>query len=114
MDTIIFSGNVGRDPEFKETDSYKQARFSVAVTHRVKGEKETEWRNVTIFGKSAEFVRDYVTKGRTVVVEGHPSVRVYKNKAGEPAAVMDVTASAIELIGSAARDGDGGEEPMPF
>lgn len=124
MDKIIFSGNCGKDAAYEERDGRETARFSVAVNHTVKGEKQTEWRNVTVFGKQSQFCRDWVKKGRTVIVEGRPSVRVYKNKLEETVATMDVLADRVELIGGK-QEGDTQhntapagpvvvDEPMPF
>lgn len=104
MDKIIFSGNVGKDTEYTEKDGQTISKFTVAVKHRRKGETETEWRNVTVFGKSAPFCRDYVKKGRTVLVEGRPSPRAYKNKLEEIVGTIDVVADNVELVGSANRD----------
>ena len=101
MDKIIFNGNVGKDAEYTEKDGRGMAKFTVAVTHRNHGERTTEWRNVTVFGKSSEFCRDWVKKGRTVIIEGRPSAHGYKNKLEEIAASIDVIADNVELIGSA-------------
>lgn len=101
MDKIIFNGNVGKDSEYSEKDGRGMARFTVAVTHKNKGEKVTDWRNVTAFGKLAEICRDYVKKGRTVIVEGRPSAHGYKNKLEEIVASIDVLADNIELVGTA-------------
>jgi single-strand DNA-binding protein len=101
MDKIIFNGNVGKDSEYSEKDGRGMARFTVAVTHKNKGEKVTDWRNVTAFGKLAEVCRDYVKKGRTVIVEGRPSAHGYKNKLEEIVASIDVLADNIELVGTA-------------
>lgn len=101
MDKIIFNGNVGKDASFEQKNGTNIARFTVAVTHKVKGEKETEWRNVTAFGKLAEICNSYVKKGRTVIVEGRPSAHGYKNKLEEIVASIDVLADNIELVGTA-------------
>lgn len=112
MDKIIFNGNVGKDAEYTEKDGRGMAKFTVAVTHKVKGEKVTEWRNVTAFGKLAEICRDWVKKGRAVIVEGRPGAHAYKNKLEELVASIDVTADNVEFVGSA-RDAGGGTAPNP-
>ncbi len=119
MDLIVFSGNVGKDAEYSEKDSRGMAKFSVAVNKKVKGEKVTEWRNVTVFGKTAEFCRDYVKKGRSVLVNGVPSVYAYKNKLEEIVGVMECVANTVELIGGkteqgAKPDAEGADGPLPF
>lgn len=111
MDRIIFNGNVGKDCEYSEKDGRGMAKFTVAVNHRVKGEKQTDWRNVTVFGKTAEFCRDYVRKGRTVLVEGRPSAHGYKNKLEEIVGCIDVIAETVDLIGGN-RDEAGQNAPV--
>lgn len=111
MDKIIFSGNVGKQPEFQSKDGKDYCRFTVAVNHKIRGEKTTEWRNVTVFGKQAEFVRQWVTKGRTVLIEGRPSAHGYKNNLEEIVASIDVIADSVELVGGGNREeaGHGGQ-----
>ena len=106
MDKIIFSGNLGADPKEQSTNDGKTlVKLSVAVTKKIKGEKVTEWRNVTCSGNTGKFCMDYLKKGRSVIVEGKPSPRAYKNKLEETVGVLDVWADNIEPIG-AARDGN--------
>lgn len=104
MNKAIFHANVGKDAEYTVKDGKGMAKFTVAVNHRAKnanGEWENvpEWRIVTVFGKTAEFCRDYVKKGKTVLIDGVPSPRWYKNKLEETVACIDVLANTVELIG---------------
>lgn len=100
MALIIVAGNVGQDTTYSEKDGRGMARFSVAESEKVKGEKVTVWYNCTVFGKSAEFCRDYVKKGRSVMVTGKPSARTYRNKLEEQIACIDIVANDVKLIGS--------------
>ena len=104
MDKIIFSGNVGKQPELQSKDGKDYCRFTVAVNHKIRGEKTTEWRNVTVFGKQVEFVKQWVTKGRTVLIEGRPSAHGYKNNLEEIVASIDVIADSVELVGGGNRE----------
>lgn len=99
MDTIIFTGNVGKDAEYTEKDGRGIAKFSVAVSKYINKEKTTSWRNVTVFGKQAEFCRDYIKKGRSVVITGEPFERAYKNRLEELVGCIDVIASRVEPVG---------------
>lgn len=105
MDKIIFSGNVGREPTVETKDGREYCKFTVAVNRKVKGEKQTDWRNVTAFGKQVDFIKQYVTKGRSVIVEGRPSAHAYKNKLEELVASIDVVADSVELVGGNKQDG---------
>lgn len=105
MDKIIFTGNVGKDTVVETKNGSTYAKFTVAVTHFSKGEKTTEWRNVVAFGKAAEYCQKYVTKGKTVLIDGRPTIRAYKNKLDEYVATMDVAVNTIECVGNK-HDGD--------
>lgn len=108
MALIIVAGNIGKDAEYSEKDGRGMARFSVAESEKVRGEKVTVWYNCTVFGKSAEFCRDYVKKGRSVMVTGKPSARTYRNKLEEQIATIDIVANDVKLFGSM-RDGEQGQ-----
>ena len=97
MKSIEIIGNVGKDPTYETKDNRGIAKFSVAVTSKKGGEKVTDWFGVTVFGKTADFVDQYVTKGRSVFVRGVPSARYYKNKLEEIVPVIDITANDVEL-----------------
>ena len=101
MDKIIFSGNLGSDPEQKTlNDGTVLTKLNVAVSRKVKGEKLTEWRSVTCTGSTGKFCMDYLKKGRSVLIEGRPSPRAYKNKLEELVGVIDVWANNVEPLGS--------------
>ena len=76
VNRVILIGNLGRDPEIRYTQGGEPiANFSLATneawTDR-SGQKQerTEWHRVEVFGKAAQVVRDYLSKGRQVYVEG--------------------------------------------
>jgi single-strand DNA-binding protein len=76
VNKAVLIGNLGRDPEIRYTQSGEPiANFSLATneswTDR-SGQKQerTEWHRVEVFGKTAQVVRDYLTKGRSVYIEG--------------------------------------------
>ena len=63
-------GNLGRDPEIKETkDGKKVATLSVAVTYKRKGDEETVWTRITVFGPQAEWITD-ARKGDFIIATG--------------------------------------------
>ena len=76
MHKITIIGHLGRDPEMKYTpDGQAVTTFSVAFSRKYKtaeGEprEETEWFNVSAWGKLAEVCNEYLTKGKQVYVEG--------------------------------------------
>lgn len=80
-------GNVGADPEIKSLQSGdKVANISLATSERWKdkqtGERKekTEWHRVVIFGKLAEVVEKYVTKGSKLYIEGKIQTRSWEQE----------------------------------
>ncbi|RYD70204.1 MAG: single-stranded DNA-binding protein, partial [Sphingobacteriales bacterium] len=81
-------GNLGNAPEIRTLESGKKlARFSVATNEtyvNAQGEKvkETQWHNLVAWGKVAEIVEKYLTKGSEVVIEGKLVNGHYTDKEG--------------------------------
>jgi len=97
-------GNLGNAPEIKTLESgSKLARLSVA-THEsyknAKGEKvtETQWHTVIAWGKTAEIVEKYFTKGLEVIVEGKLINRNYTDKEGIKRYITEVEANELMIL----------------
>jgi single-strand DNA-binding protein len=80
------------------------ASFNLAVNKSHTSEDgqrrdETTWFKVTAWRKQAETVSQYLTKGRQVMVVGEVKASAYNNKAGQPAASLEVTAMTIKFLG---------------
>jgi single-strand DNA-binding protein len=88
VNKVILIGNVGRDPEIRYTQGGEPiANFSLATNEAwtdKSGQKQehTEWHSVEVFGKTAQVVRDYVTKGRQIYIEGSIRTNEYTDKDG--------------------------------
>lgn len=97
-------GHVGQDPEIKNFEKGKLANLSIA-THEVykndKGEKveETQWHKAVAWGKQAEIIEKYVTKGKELAVEGKLVHRNYDDKNGEKRYVTEVVIAEVLLLG---------------
>jgi single-strand DNA-binding protein len=102
-------GNLGQDPEILTLESgNKLAKFSVATNETYRngnGEKvtDTQWHNVVAWGKTAEIVESYLSKGNEVAVEGKLVHRSYENKEGEKRYVTEVKCNELLLLGKPAR-----------
>jgi single-strand DNA-binding protein len=110
---VILVGNVGRDPELRYTNTGTAVcDFSLAVNRRRKvgeqWEDETVWFTVTCWGRDAEFAKEYVHKGRQVLVESDRlEAEAYVSNDGRPQAKMKVTVRTMRLLGGRA-DREGG------
>lgn len=75
MNKVILIGNVGNEPEIKE----KVAKISLATTEKTKNGNVTEWHKVVMFGESRiNFVKNYVKKGSSLIVEGRIQYEQYE------------------------------------
>ncbi len=98
-------GNLGQDPEVRTLESGgKLAKFSVATneTYRNgKGEKvtDTQWHNIVAWGKTAEIVETYLSKGNEVAVEGKLVHRTYETKEGEKRYVTEIKCHELLMLG---------------
>ena len=105
---ITLIGNLGSDPEMRFTPTgVPVATFSLAVTRtwvNNQGERQekTVWTRVTCWRKLAEFVSQYLTKGRQVLVVGEleePRAWIDK-KTGDPRAGLEITATTVQFVGN--------------
>jgi len=104
---IIIVGNLGRDPELRYTaQGTPVCSFSVATNERRKdksGEQQdiTTWFKVTVWGRQAETVSQYLTKGRRVYLEGRLHVEEYTDREGKQRYSLEVNASDVHFLDSA-------------
>ncbi|AIM60560.1 MULTISPECIES: single-stranded DNA-binding protein [Cellulophaga] len=98
-------GNLGNDPEIINLDGGKKlARFSIATNETYKnaaGEKitDTQWHNVVAWGKTAEIVENFLTKGKEIALEGKLVNRSYETKEGEKRYSTEVNCNEILMLG---------------
>lgn len=96
---IVLVGRLTRDPETKFATSGTQVTsFSLAVDRDYpKDSNEADFIKISTFGKTAEFVAQYMTKGRLVLIEG--SLRINKwEKDGEKKQMAEVVASRVKFM----------------
>jgi single-strand DNA-binding protein len=98
-------GHVGQDPEVKTFDGGKKvANITIATNDYYtndKGEKveNTEWHKVVAWGKTAEIIEKYVTKGKEIAIDGKLTHRSYDDKDGTKRYVTEVVINDILLLG---------------
>lgn len=84
VNKIILVGNVGRDPDVRETQNgTKVAHLSLATNRRLPGNGEevkerTDWHRLTFWNRLAQFAEDYIGTGDRIYVEGRPGVRLLR------------------------------------
>ena len=87
-------GNLGRDPELKQTDKSQVASFSIAART---GRDETTWIDCSVWGKRAETVMQYLHKGDRITVCGSGKVRIYEKKDGSEGKSLELNVSDFTL-----------------
>jgi single-strand DNA-binding protein len=99
-------GNVGQEPTITNLESGKKvARFSIATNENyknAKGEKQTDtnWHTVVAWGKTADIIEKFVSKGKEVGIVGKLKTRTYTTDDGNQRYVTEVVANEILLMGS--------------
>jgi single-strand DNA-binding protein len=105
VNKIIVIGHLGRDPEMRYTPNGQAVTsFSVASSRRYTtsgGEQreETEWFNVSAWGKLGETCNQYLTKGQQVYIEGRMSSRTYEGRDGTTRVSIDVFLNDVQFLG---------------
>ncbi|UFH47106.1 single-stranded DNA-binding protein [Flavobacterium galactosidilyticum] len=103
--TVQLIGHVGQDPEVKSLEGGKKlANISIAtneVYYKENGDKveKTEWHRVSAWGKTADIIEKYVTKGKEIAIEGKLTHRSYDDKDGVKRFITEVVANEILLLG---------------
>lgn len=95
MISMTIAGNVGRDAQLRRTQGGDPVLgFSVAVDmgkDRNGQKRDAVWVNCSIWGKRAESLETYITKGTKLVLTGRPGVNVYEGKGSLTLSMNDLT-----------------------
>lgn len=106
VNKAILIGNLGRDPEVRTANSGTQiANLRIATTERQKDRDgnwgdHTEWHSVVCFGKTAENVGRFLSKGRQVFIEGRIRTRKWQDKDGNDRYSTEIVADVVRFVGS--------------
>jgi single-strand DNA-binding protein len=107
LNKVMLIGNLGQDPEMKETGSgLTIASFGIATTEKTKNKGHTEWHNIKAFGKLAEICGEYLRKGKQVYVEGRIQTSRWEDHDGTKRQKTEIIASVMQMLGN--KQGDGG------
>jgi len=102
---IFISGNLGSDPEIKQVKDFQLCTFSLAHTpwSKTKGDGETIWFRVNIWGSQGDAIARELRKGDSVSVVGKFGVSKYTAKDGTEKSANEITASDILITIKTAR-----------
>ncbi|WP_298268897.1 single-stranded DNA-binding protein [Geobacter sp.] len=114
LNKVMLIGNLGKDPEVRYTPAGTAvASFSLATSERFKNkngewEEKTEWHNVVLWGRQAEVAGEYLSKGKTVYIEGRLQTRKWQDKDGRDRWTTEVVGEKMQMLGAR---GEGGGRP---
>jgi single-strand DNA-binding protein len=111
VNKVILVGNLGRDSELRYTPGGAAvATLNLATTevwNDKQGQKQekTEWHRIVLWGKQAESLQEYLTKGKQIYVEGRLQTRQWDDKDGNKRYTTEIKADRITLLGGAGGSG---------
>lgn len=118
VNKVILVGNLGSDPDVRQTQSGQTVcTLSVATSeswfdkNANERKEKTEWHRVVVWGKAAEACQKYLSKGRKVYVEGKLQTRKWE-KDGETKYSTEIVAAmhgGVVFLSSKGEGGGGGQ-----
>ena len=115
VNKVILVGNLGADPDLRYTPSNAAVCELRLATNESwtdrNGQKQerTEWHRIVVWGKRAEVVSKYLSKGRQVYVEGRLRTRSWDDKDGNKRYTTEIIANDVQFLGSGGAGG--GRQP---
>ena len=103
MNNVTLAGRLTKDPELRYVGEKNSpvTNFILSVDRDYKsskGERETDFINIEVWGKQAEILCEYMTKGRMIGIEGKIKVDKYKNENGENRYITRVRATSFKFL----------------
>lgn len=115
MNKVILIGRLTRDPELRYTGSNTPvATFSLAVNRSFtnqNGEREADFINCVVWRKLAETVKNYLSQGSQVAVEGRIQTRNYDDQNGQRRYVTEVVVENIDFVGTRRDNSQSTQQP---
>ena len=117
MNKVVLIGRLTRDPELRYTaGGLAVTTFSIAVDRRFKnqqGERVTDFFRCKAWRQKAEFVANYITKGRLVAVEGSIEISEVPGQDGQRRTFVDIVCENVETLDGPRDAGAGGGAEAP-
>jgi single-strand DNA-binding protein len=115
VNKVILVGNLGRDAELRYTPAGAAvATLSMATTETWNDkagqrQERTEWHRVVLWGKSAESLNEYLTKGKQIYVEGRLQTRQWDDKDGNKRYTTEIRGDRVVLLSGGGGGGRGAQ-----
>lgn len=99
VNKVILIGNLAKKPESKAVGENTVTTFSLATSEKYKGEEQTEWHNIVMWGKVGQIAEQYLDKGSKVYLEGKIQTRSWE-KEGVKHYRTEVIAFSMTMLGN--------------
>jgi len=116
VNKVILIGNLGGDPELRQTPGGTSvATFTLAtneswVDKDGNRQEKTEWHRIVAWRRLAEICGEYLAKGRQVYIEGRLRTRTWEDKQGQQRKTTEIEADRMLMLGSREGSGGGGQQ----
>jgi single-strand DNA-binding protein len=113
VNKVILVGNLGRDAELRYTPGGAAvATLNMATTEMWNDksgqrQEKTEWHRIVLWGKTAETLSEYLTKGKQIYVEGRLQTRQWDDKDGNKRYTTEIRGDRVVLLSGGAGGGGG-------
>src|SRR3989344_5626879 len=103
LNKVFIFGRLTADPQVRQTPSGQSVSSFGVATNRVRTDKagakqeQTEVHNVVVWGRQAEIVGQFLTKGSSILVEGRLQTRSWQDKQGQQRRTTEIIADRIQL-----------------
>ena len=121
---VILIGNLVKDPELKQTpNGVPVTNFSIAVSRRFQkseGAQDADFINIVAWNKTAEFVKRYFNKGKSILVCGSLQSRTWTDNNNQKRYTLEVVADEVSFVDKKADSNQAGfggnsfSEPAPY
>ncbi len=102
---VILIGHVGKDPVVRYVDKRPVASFSLATTERayttasgLSVPERTEWHNVVMWDRAAEFAEKYIRRGTRLFVEGKLRTRTWEDRAAIKRTITEIYVENYDIL----------------
>ncbi len=113
INRVVLVGRLTRDPELRTTNTGKNVcNFGIAVTKRLKpqdGSPDADFFNIVAWSQTADYVSNYLTKGRLVAIDGRIQSRKYTAQDGSNREAFEIVAENVQGLDRPKDDGAGAQ-----
>jgi len=109
MQILMIAGNVGKDAVLRRTGSGDAVLgFSLAVDNgkdKNGSKRDSTWYDCSVWGKRAEALESYITKGSKLALTGRPTAREHEGKV-----YMGISVNELTFMGGGSENSGGGNQ----